>query len=191
MLLEQMIKNHQSSGNSGDFSNYSVGRGSYVHGTINIYAHEGANLKVGAYCSFAANVTIALGGEHRTDWVTTFPFNLYLEQARSITGHPASKGDVVIGNDVWVGINALILSGITIGDGAVIGANSVVTKDVPPYGIVAGNPARLVKKRFDDDLIDRLLKIEWWDWNEPKISESMPLMLSDNIEAFLDYAEKG
>lgn len=169
---------------------YQFGKGTYANGKLDIFPQEGKTLRVGAYCSFAGGVKIFLGGEHRTDWVTTFPFNVLWDQAKSIPGHPASKGDVIIGNDVWVGDGALILSGVNIGDGAVIGARSVVTRDVPPYCIVAGNPAKFIKKRFDDDVIERLLRVKWWRWNEDEIVKALPLMLSDNIEAFLDYAEK-
>lgn len=94
---------------------------------------------------------------------------------------------MVIGNDVWIGVNACVLSGVRIGDGAVVGACSVVTRDVPPYAIVAGNPARLVRKRFDDETIEELLKIKWWDWDIERIKENLPLLLSENVK---DFAEK-
>jgi len=134
-------------------SKYSIGRFSYsysvpdvVEGTPNL-----ATLRIGSFCSIANNVTIFLDGEHRTDWVTTYPFNLILDDFKSIKGHPKTKGSVIIGNDVWIGMNAMILSGVTIGDGAVIWANSVVSKDVAPYTIVAGNPARVIRQRFDQE----------------------------------------
>ena len=103
---------------------------------------------------------------------------------------PATKGDVVIGNDVWIGYRAIILSGVTIGDGAVIAAGAVVTKDVPAYGIVGGNPAKLIKKRFDDETIPRLLKIAWWNWDDAKIEKFLPLLLNQEITAFILEAEK-
>ena len=105
-----------------------------------------ATLSIGAFCSISDDVKIFLGGQHRPDWVTTWPFNVLWEDFVHIEGNPISKGDVIIGNDVWIGHNSRILSGVTIGDGAVVGANSVVAKDIPPYGIVAGNPARSLRR---------------------------------------------
>lgn len=186
--LSKLINSHRANG--GDFAKYVSGKGTYINETLEVFPHEGSILKVGAYCSFAPYIQIILGAEHRIDWTTTFPFTALWDQAKNITGHPLSKGDVVIGNDVWISLGAVILSGVTIGDGAVIGAHSVVTKDVPPYGIVAGNPARLIKKRFDDDVIERLLGIKWWQWSDDKIADALPLMLNKDIEAFLDYAEE-
>ena len=171
------------------FPQYEIGKHSY--GTdLRVYAwNEGSTLKIGAYCSIANGVEILLGGHHRTDWVTTYPFNALWPSARQFKGHPWSKGDVVIGNDVWIGSGALILSGVTIGDGAVVAARTVVTEDVAPYTIVAGNPARLIKKRYDDDTIGRLLRVRWWDWDEGKIQDFMPLMLSNDVAGFLNKAE--
>ena len=126
---------------------------------------EGASLQIGAFCSLA-NATILLGGNHRTDWITTFPFgHIFADElgGQDIVGHPATRGDVIIGNDVWIGHNATIMSGITIGTGAVIATNAVVVKDVQPYEIVGGNPAKCIKTRFDADIIERLLTLRWWD----------------------------
>ncbi|MBI5191628.1 MAG: CatB-related O-acetyltransferase [Nitrospirae bacterium] len=148
----------------------------------------GARFKVGRYSSFATGTVILLGGEHRTNWVTVYPFDVYFPDAKS---RPCnySKGDVVIGNDVWIGQDAMILSGITVGDGAVVAARSVVTRDVPPYAVVAGNPARIIKYRFPDDVIERLSRMKWWDWPHEKVVEALPLLLSDDVEAFLDKYE--
>jgi len=120
---------------------------------------EEEGLIIGKYCSIAANVTIMLGGNHRYDWITTYPFSVIWPAYSYIKGHPKSKGFVVIGNDVWIGRNAMIMSGVHIGDGAVVGAGSIITKDVPPYAIVAGNPAKVVRYRFNEDQIERLLRI--------------------------------
>ena len=168
---------------------YDIGRWTYGKPKIMSWG-EGATLKIGSFCSFAPDVKVFLGGEHRTDWVTTYPFSVLWEIAKKFTGHPATKGDVIIGNDVWIGNGAIILSGVTISDGAVIGAGAVVTKDVPAYGIVAGNPARLVKKRFDEDIVQRLLKIAWWNWEDDKIQKYMPLLLNSDIVKFIIEAEK-
>ncbi len=162
------------------YKNFDIGRWSYGAPAVRSW-NENATLKVGAFCSFAEGVKIFLGGEHHTDWVSTYPFNKHFCEARHLEGHPHSKGDVIIGNDVWVGEDAVILSGVTIGTGAVIGARSVVTASVPAYTIVAGNPARIIRKRFDDQTIERLLALAWWDWPLSRIKESIPLLLSDNM----------
>lgn len=126
---------------------------------------EGAGLTIGSFCSIAPGVTVLLGGNHRTDWITTFPFGHVFQEelgpARP-SGHPATRGDVNIGHDVWLGYNATILSGVTIGSGAVVAANATVTQDIPPYEIWGGNPARRLGVRFDPEVIDRLLALQWW-----------------------------
>ena len=169
--------------------------GEFTYGRPNVIQwDDSTRLHIGRFCSIADEVTIVLGGNHRTDWVTTYPFNVLSEpfpKACDIKGHPATKGDVWIGNDVWIGLGATILSGVHIGDGAVIGANTVVAKDVDPYAIVVGNPGRMVKKRFDDDTIKALSEIRWWEWNEERINEAMPLLCSPNIQVFIDcYGKK-
>jgi serine acetyltransferase len=101
-------------------------------------------------------------------------------------GHPSCKGDIIIENDVWVGAKATIMSGVKISNGVVVAAGSVVTKDVPPYAIVAGNPAKIVKFRFDEIQIEKLLQISWWDWEEQKIRDNAMIMWSDNIDEFIN-----
>ncbi len=171
------------------FPQFEIGRGTYGIPKIRSWK-EGPTLKIGAFCSIAANVQIFLGGEHRPDWVTTYPFSVFWPQARHIMGHPRIKGDVVIGNDVWIGTDAMILSGVTIGDGAVIGAGAVVGKSVPPYSVVIGNPGQVVRRRFSDDVIERLLQLQWWRWDDDVIARYLPLMLSDDPIPFLDAAER-
>jgi chloramphenicol O-acetyltransferase type B len=170
------------------YPRHRIGRHSYGGPDIHEWG-EGAKLEVGSFCSFAAGVQIFLGGEHRTDWVTTFPFNVLWPEAREIVGHPKTKGDVIIGNDVWIGFEAVILSGVTIGDGAVIGTRAVVSKDVPPYAVVAGNPAQVMRFRFPEMVIARLMKASWWEWDDTRIARHLPLMLAGDIEAFLDQVE--
>lgn len=101
-------------------------------------------------------------------------------------GHPTTRGDVVIGNDVWLGYKFTVMSGVTIGHGAIVAAGAIVTKDVPPYAIVGGIPAQVIRYRFDKKQIDDLLSIAWWDWDEEKIHNAMPLLLSRDIEEFID-----
>jgi acetyltransferase-like isoleucine patch superfamily enzyme len=146
---------------------------------------EGTTLTIGRYCSISTSVTIFLGSEHRTDWISTYPFPYFWEEAKSISGHPSTKGDVVIGNDVWIGYGATILSGVTIGDGAAIGACSLVVKDIPSYAIVAGNPAQIIKYRFDEATIKKLGQIKWWDWPEQKVRENIRLICSGCVEEFV------
>jgi len=165
--------------------------GDFTYGKPEILSWgEGTTVKIGAFCSISSGVKIFLGGDHRTDWVTTYPFNILWDCAKHIKGHPKSKGDVIIGNDVWIGADATILSGVTIGDGAVVGSKSLVIKDVPPYAVVAGNPAKFIKYRFNEDIIARLLVIQWWSWDEKKIESFLPLMLNSDISPFLKKSEK-
>jgi acetyltransferase-like isoleucine patch superfamily enzyme len=172
------------------YPEYSFGKWTYGVPLVHNWP-GGSKLSVGAFCSIAEGVQIFLGGEHRTDWVTTYPFIDFWKAALDIKGHPKTKGDVVIGNDVWIGQEALILSGVNIADGAVIGARSVVCSDVPPYHIVAGNPARIIKARFDPNTIQRLSATHWWDWEDARIEQAIPLMSSSHIEHFLDLYETG
>ncbi len=170
------------------YPQYRIGKWTYGNPRIRSWG-EGATLQIGAFCSIAEGVKIFLGGEHRIEWATTFPFSVLWESARHIKGHPKTKGDVIIGNDVWLGADSVILSGVTIGDGAVVGARSVITNDIPPYAIVAGNPARMVKKRFDDPTIGRLLDVRWWEWEDSRIEKALPLLLNADIRVFLEFAE--
>lgn len=194
--------------------------GEFSYGVPKIFAgaaRRAGRLVIGRYCSIAAGVTIFLGGEHRTDWVSTYPFGaIDLETRRlvatralreeraaqlapaepdgatadrmAVGGGRASRpvpGDVVIGNDVWIGRCVTILSGVTVGDGAVLAAHAVVTRDVPAYGMVAGNPARLKKLRFPEEQITRLLRLRWWDWPEERVRALHGQLLSSDIEGFL------
>jgi len=161
--------------------------GDYTYGEPTIFPHEGKKLIIGKFCSIAADVKIFLGANHRTDWCTTYPFPdldskyHFWPGAEKITGHPSSKGDVIIGNDVWIGYGATILSGVSIGDGAVIGAMSVVSSDVDSYTIVAGNPAVVINKRFDENTIKKMLELKWWDWPVDKIKKQIKTLCSTNL----------
>lgn len=170
--------------NQAAYRRYDIGRFSYGSPDVR-FSNSGAMLRIGQFCSIADGVQIFLGGEHRTDWVTTYPFSLMIPDAARYTGHPSSRGDVVIGNDVWIGHGAFLLSGVKIGDGAVVGARALVARDVAPYSIVAGNPARLIRQRFTDSQVAGLLRIQWWNWPISKISAEVPMLLSSNIDAFL------
>ena len=169
------------------YPQYKIGRDTYGDLTVHSWG-ESATLKIGAFTSIAHGVQVFLGGEHRTDWVTTFPFSALWEGAKNISGHPKTKGDVKIGNDVWIARESVIMSGVTIGDGAVIGARAVVTKNVAPYTIVAGNPATVVKQRFDDKTIKQLLKIKWWEWTDSEITKAFPHLLNNDISNFIQFA---
>lgn len=166
--------------------------GKHTYGIENITVKswgEGAHLFIGSFCSIAGMQTIFLGGNHRTDWATTFPFghifqDVFPAGAINGHGHPATKGDVVIENDVWIGHNSTIMSGIRVGSGSVIAANSMVIKEVAPYTIVGGNPAREIKLRFPQSTIDQLLQIQWWNKSDSAIDSIVPLLqqpLDDNV----------
>ncbi len=143
---------------------------------------------MGNFCSIAENLTVYLGGNHQTKWISTYPFgHIHKDVFNKFdgTGHPSTKGDVIIGNDVWIGDGVTIMSGVKIGDGCVVAANSHVVKDCLPYSLVGGNPAKFIKNRFDQDTIDSLLRIKWWDWDDQKINENCHLLCSENIDQFI------
>jgi acetyltransferase-like isoleucine patch superfamily enzyme len=170
-----------------DLAGFDIGEWSYGGLTVLRWRKNG-NLRIGKYCSFAANTVVMLGGDHSTRNISTFPFGVLMGGVPD-DAHAATRGDVEIGNDVWVARDAMILSGVKIGTGAVIGAASLVTKDVPPYAVVAGNPARIVRLRFSDEQIARLLRLEWWNWEDGAVKAHAPLLLSNDIEEFLSVAE--
>ena len=168
--------------------------GKYTYGNPNLHWTNGdAKLVVGNFCSIAGNVNIYLGGNHRTDWVTTYPFghiHRHVFNKFNGIGHPSTKGDVVIGNDVWIGGNVTIMSGVTIGDGVVIANNSHVVTNVEPYSLIGGNPAKLIKYRFTPEQIEKLLEIKWWYWDDAKINNYTELLCNPNIDEFLKTQTK-
>lgn len=149
------------------------------------YDFNGDKLIIGKFCQIAAGVNFIMNGaNHQMNAVSTFPFyifNGWRQEVPPISEMPL-KGDTVVGNDVWIGQNATILPGVNIGDGAIIGANSTVGSDVEPYAIVAGNPARFIRKRFDDELIEVLEKVKWWDLPAEEINELIPILSCSNLE---------
>jgi len=168
------------------YAEYDIG--DYSYGNPIIVAHEfRGDLRIGRFCSIAAGVTIFLGAEHRQDMVTTYPLSGFFEFAAAgeNVNKLRGKGDTIIGNDVWIGHGAFILNGVTVGDGAVIGAMAVVAKDVAPYSVVIGNPAKHIKYRFPESIRNALLQIAWWDWPIEKIADAFGLMCCPDILAFL------
>lgn len=166
--------------------------GPYTYGLPNVlYWNYETKLTIGKYCSIAEGATFLLGGEHRSDWVTTYPFGAFTDKwpdAERFKEHAATKGDISVGNDVWIGHGATILSGVSIGDGAIVGAGSVVTKDVEAFSIVAGNPAKFIKYRFNNEIRERLTTLCWWNWPEEKISKNLDkLMTAPNLEELGDF----
>jgi chloramphenicol O-acetyltransferase type B len=149
--------------------------------------HEGSVLKIGSFCSIAQGVRILLGGNHRSDWLSTYPFPVMFHDLKHIKNYSVTRGDVVIGSDVWICTGAIILSGVTIGHGAIIAAGSVVSRDIPPYGIYAGNPAKLLKFRFSPEIINTLLSSEWWSWPQEELLECSYFLCSSDIESFIEY----
>jgi len=146
--------------------------------------NEGGHIEIGKFCSFAFGVKIFSGGEHFYDRISTYPFNKIFKLGKDYSD-VRSKGDVIIGNDVWVGYESIILSNVKIGNGAIIGARSVVSKDIPPYAIAVGNPIKIIKYRFSEEQIDKLNKIQWWNWNLDHITENIDFLYKD-IDGFID-----
>lgn len=177
-----------------DLAGFDIGRFSRGHLTVSNRS-PGSQLRIGQFCSLAYGTHILLGGEHRADFVTTYRFTSYQEFSGAGDPGPGdtatTKGVVSIGNDVWIGTQALILSGVTIGDGVIVGAGSVVRQDIPAYAVVAGNPARVAGFRFPKEQIEALLRIRWWDWPEAKIRASLGQLLSGDVAGFIAAHDPG
>ena len=156
----------------------------------NVLYHYPVNrdrLNIGKFCSIACGAKFLFNSaNHAMESLSTYPFPLFFEEwgldRNDVADSWDNKGDIIIGNDVWIGYEAVILSGVTIGDGAIIGARAVVTRDVPPYTIVGGVPAKAIKKRFSEDTISSLLSLQWWDWSQEKIAENIAAIKGGRIE---------
>ncbi len=188
ILLENQISN----------PNIIVGRYSYYSGYYHghsfddcarfLLPNEGADkLVIGSFCSIGSGAAFIMAGNqgHRNDWVSTFPF-FWMPDVPAFAGAQNGylpAGDTVIGNDVWIGSEAIVMPGVTIGDGAVIGTRSLVTRDVEPYAIVGGNPARVIRKRFDEEQIALLLEMEWWAWSDDQLRDAMLILTSGDVAA--------
>ncbi|MBM0170802.1 type B chloramphenicol O-acetyltransferase [Altererythrobacter sp. C41] len=182
--------------------NIRVGRYSYYSGYYHghsfddcarfILPDEDADkLIVGSFCSIGTGAAFIMAGNqgHRNDWISTFPF-FWMPEVPAFEGAQNGflpAGDTVIGNDVWIGSEAIVMPGVTIGHGAVIGTRALVARDVEPYTIVGGNPARPIRKRFDETQIAMLLEMQWWDWPEDRLHGAMPLLTSGDIEGLYRY----
>lgn len=159
------------------------------------YPVNGDKLKIGKFCSIACGAKFLFtSANHTMRSLSTYPFPIFFEEwgldVTDIRDAWDNKGDIVIGNDVWIGYEAVILSGVTIGDGAIIGTRAVVTKDVPPYTIVGGVPAKPIRRRFDDDTVARLQTLRWWDWDEDKIALNLAAIQSGRLDGLENSARK-
>lgn len=176
----------------GDFTYYDDKHGAdkFEEHVTHHYAFIGDKLIIGKFCSIASGVEFIMNGaNHNMNGFSTYPFNIFGNGWEKIT--PALtdlpiKGDTIVGNDVWIGQNVTILPGVKIGDGAIIGANAVVASDVPPYSVVVGNPGKVVKKRFDNNIIKLLEKIQWWNWDEKKISDNLDAIVGLDINKLIN-----
>ena len=176
----------------GDYTYYSDHKNSPEKFYDNIEHHYeflGDKLIIGKFCAIAEGVKFIMNGaNHRMDGITTYPFNIFgcgWEKVTPTIEQLPFKGDTVIGNDVWIGYEAVIMAGVHIGNGAFIASWAVVTKDVPPYTIVGGTPAKEIRKRFDENTIVQLQKLQWWDWSIEKISECIPYITGGKIEELI------
>ncbi|WKK82278.1 CatB-related O-acetyltransferase [Marivirga arenosa] len=153
-----------------------------------LFDFVGDKLIIGKFCMIASDVKFIMNGaNHLTDSLSTYPFAIFgrgWENAMQGKSYP-HKGDINIGNDVWIGYNATIMAGVNIGDGAIIATNSTVTKDVAPYTIVGGNPATEIKKRFPEDVITKLLELKWWNWDIEKITKNVQNLTGNKIEKLI------
>ncbi len=151
------------------------------------FEFTGDKLIIGKFCMIASGVSFIMNGaNHLVEAISSYPFAIFgngWEESMEGKSYP-NKGNITIGNDVWIGHSATILPGISIGDGAIIGSYAVVTKDVEPYSIIGGNPAKLIRKRFDDQKINLLLSIKWWDWSLDKITKNVKYLTSMDFNFF-------
>lgn len=181
----------------GDYTYYDDNRqdaSCFLENVLYHFDFIGDKLIIGKFCAIGSEVQFIMNGaNHRMDGISTFPFNIFGGDWTRITPSLEQlplKGDTVIGNDVWIGHKATIMPGVKIGDGAIIAAHSVVTKDVEPYSIVGGNPIKVIRKRFSEEEISTLLRLSWWNWDIGNITEALHLISGANITELEDYAVK-
>lgn len=185
------LKNFISSANIivGDYTYYDDPDGpeNFEANVLYHFPFIGDKLIIGRFCAIAKGVKFIMNGaNHNMAGISTYPFYIFgqgWEKAMPEAGELPYKGDTIIGNDVWLGYESTIMPGVSVGDGAIIASKSVVTFDVPPYSIVGGNPAKVIKYRFDDATIQRLLSVAWWDWSAEKITENIAVIVSHDIDA--------
>lgn len=168
------------------YPRYTVGTGTYGIPEVFEFGDD-TILRIGSYSSIAAGVKVLLGGEHRTDWLTTYPFPAMMKGLEDIKDYAPSKGDVVIGSDCWICADATILSGVTIGHGSIVAAGAVVTRDVPPFAVVGGNPCKFIRWRFDEDVREQLLQAAWWDWPMEEVKSVARMLSGSDLDGFLAY----
>ncbi len=175
----------------GDYSYYDDPGGpeKFEKNVMYHYPFMGDKLIIGRFCAIAKDVKFIMNGaNHKISGITTYPFSIFgngWEKVMPDIKDLPFKGDTVIGNDVWLGYDALIMPGIKIGDGAIIASRSVVTKDVPPYTVVGGNPAKPIKQRYSEEEIKILLEIKWWNWTIEKITDNLKIIVGSDIKALL------
>jgi acetyltransferase-like isoleucine patch superfamily enzyme len=167
---------------------FEIGDYSYGSPTIRMMWSD-ARLIVGKYCSIAEGAQFILGGNHPLDHATTFPLSKISGRMTASEG-PFSRGDIVVGSDVWIGADATILSGVTIADGAIVGACAVVAADVAPYSIVAGNPARLIRKRFSEDIIAELIRLRWWDLADEQVVALQAQLQNSDVDGAISAIDR-
>ncbi|QKC94102.1 CatB-related O-acetyltransferase [Mesorhizobium sp. NZP2298] len=150
--------------------------------------HENVPVRIGSFCSIGPDVLFICAAEHRVDTATTFPIQFVKGKIRNAPG-TGGKGPITVGHDVWIGARSIILAGVAIGNGAIIGAGSIVTRDVPPYAVAFGNPARVIRYRFQPEIIERLQALEWWNWSDDLIGERVELLTATDVDRFLSMVE--
>lgn len=186
------LKNYIRSDNIivGDYTYYDAPEGPerFESNVLYHFPFIGDKLIIGKFCAIAKDVTFIMNGaNHKMSGFSTYPFQIFANGWEKVTpkaGELPYKGDTTIGHDVWIGYDATIMPGVTIGNGAIIASKSVVSSDVPPYSIVAGNPAKVIKYRFDQAVIDTLLKVAWWDWSAEKITQHLEAIVGNDLHAF-------
>ena len=152
--------------------------------------HKNVPVRIGSFCSVGPGVLFVCAAEHRVDTATTYPLRIIDGKIRNGAA-TLGKGPTTVGHDVWFGARCIVLSGVTIGNGAVIGAGSIVTRDIPPYAIAVGNPARIIRYRFPPEIIERLQASQWWNWSDDLIRERVALLTTMDAEHFLNTMDPG
>lgn len=180
----------------GDYSYYDDTSGDAINFEKNVLYHFdfiGDKLIIGKFCALGSGVRFIMNGaNHRMDGISSFPFNIFGGDWQKVTptkGQLPYKGDTILGNDVWIGYESTVMPGVKIGNGAIVAAHSVVTKDIDPYTIVGGNPAKVIRKRFSETDIQMLEELAWWDWSMEQITEALHLIVNCDVDKLREFAK--